>query len=196
LIVVKEASLRATGVASVDTILVRRPPPNVLAIIAADNGPVRGSQPAATVFDSVTFSAERWAYGAVGAFAALLAVVALVMQLLVVESRRDVRRLSDVVLRRTAFGIRRTWVAALVEIAVPVVVGVGVGTAAGRVVAGMAVARLDPLRSLPPPPVPVVSVGGVIATIAVALAATMLLATASVWSTRRADPMEVVRGTA
>jgi hypothetical protein len=196
LIVVAEESLRATGVASVDTILVRRPPPNVLTTIAAVDGPVRGSQPAATVFESVTFSAERWAYGAVGAFAALLAVVALVMQLLVVESRRDVRRLSDVVLRRTAFGIRSTWVAAMVEIAVPVVVGVGIGTLGGRVVAGVAVAHLDPLRDLRPPPVAVVPVGGVIATIAVAVAATLLLATASVWSTRHADPMEVVRGTA
>jgi hypothetical protein len=196
MVVVDRAALLASGLASSDRLLVREPPPDALAAIAQVDTHRTSVQHADQVFDAVTFSAERWAYAAMGAFAALIALVAVTMQLLVVEARRDERRAADVLLRRSGTTTLDTWLAAAVELLVPVVVGVAVGVGAAWAVGHWSVGSLDPLPNLLPRAEVIVPLAGIAVTVLVALIAVAALATASVWSTRRAAPMEVMRSAA
>lgn len=175
---------------------VRDPPAGLVEQMRASGTRVTFVQRADGVFDTSSYSAQRWSYAALGALGALFATVVIAMQLLVVEARRDSRRLAHLVLRRTGFGLRSLWSACVVEVGVPLVLGTVLGTAAGVAAASASLRRLDPLPGILPPARVVVPLGPLVALGAVVLASVVVLAGLAVRSTRRCSPMEVIRGTA
>jgi len=175
---------------------VRDPPADAAALAQAAGLHIQSQTHADQVFDVLTYSAERWSYGPLAAFGLLVAVMALTMQLLVIDARLATRRLSHLLLRRTGFRARDVYVAALVELALPLAAGFGLGVAAGRLAAHLSVTKLDPLPNLVPAAVEVVPGAAVAAAAAVTAVAALVLAVVSARSTRRGDPMETIRGTA
>jgi len=175
---------------------VRDPPSDAIDQVRAVVDTVRLTLRADDVFDVLSFSAQRWSYAALGAFGALVAIVVLTMQLLVVEARRDTRRLSHVMLGRMGFGRRSLWWAGLVEVTLPLFVGIAIGFVVSRLSAQWSVPRLDSLPNLAPSGVVVVPVATVLAAVVATVAASVVLASIGVVSTLRGKVMETVRGTA
>lgn len=196
MIVVDIRAITRVDVPHRDSIWVKDPPANAADLIRASGAHIRSLAHADRVFDVLAYSAERWSYGPLAAFGLLVAIMALTMQLLVIDARLASRRLSHLMLRRTGFTTRDVHLAALVELVLPLAVGFGLGVAAGLVAAHLSVTKLDPLPNLVPPAVEVVPGAAVAAAALVTLVAAVLLAVVSARATRRGDPMEAIRGTA
>ena len=157
---------------------------------------MRSTQRVQDVFDVVSYSAQRWSYTALGAFGILVACTVITLQLLVVEARRGTRRLAHLMMSRMGFRPRSLWVASLVEVGAPLVLGAAVGAGLARLAAAWSVRRLDPLPRLKPASIVVTPFSSLITAGAAAVVTALVLAVVTVWSTRRGDPMEVSRGTA
>ena len=147
------------------------------------------------VFDATSFRAVRWSYSALGAFGVFIALVVLMMQLLTIDARRQRRQAAHVVMSRMGFDARRLSVASAIEVGLPLSAGVVIGVGLGALVATISVPRLDTLRHLRPPAVVVIDVGTIVAVAIATLVATAALTLLIVVSTRRARPLEVMRGT-
>ncbi len=174
----------------------RDPPADAVTQITDTGARVGAITRASGVFDVASYSAQRWSYEPLTALGALFAVVVVTMQLLVLEARRDSRRMSHVVLSRMGFRTRALWLSAVVEVGLPLVLGAIIGVAAGRFSSGAAMRHLDTLPKLKPPTRLVAPIGSFIG-LAVVLAITVVvLAAMAVRSTLRGRTMEVMRGTA
>ncbi len=147
------------------------------------------------VFDVTSFRAVRWSYSALGAFGVFVAFVVFMMQILAIDARRQRRQAAHVLMRRMGFGRRRLVLAGLVEVSIPLILGVGFGVVMGITVAEASVRRLDTLRQLRPPSVVVVDIGSIVAVGIGTVLAVALLTLLTVVSTARAKPLEVMRGT-
>jgi hypothetical protein len=196
LAVVDRSALVAAHLAVANSIWVRDPPSDASALVLREGGRIRSTQRAQDVFDVVSYSAQRWAYTALGAFGILVACTVITLQLLVVEARRDTRRLAHLMMSRMGFKTRSLWIASVVEVGAPLLVGAAVGAGLARLAAGWSVRRLDPLPRLRPSSVVVTPIPSLVTAGAAAVVTALVLALVTVWSTRRGDPMEVSRGTA
>ena len=196
-LVVVDADALATAPVSVShAIWVRNPPADASEQVIADGGRVRSSVRVQDVFDVLSYSAQRWSYTALGAFGILVACTVITLQLLVVEARRETRRLSHLMLSRMGFTSRSLWVSSAVEVGVPLLFGAAIGAGLARLAAGWSVSRLDPLPRLRPPSLVVTPTSALVAAGLAAVITAIVLAMVTVWATRRGDPMEVSRGTA
>jgi hypothetical protein len=147
-----------------------------------------------TTFDASSFSGLRWAYQPLRAVGVLFAVVAAAVQFLVVAARRTARRAAHTISRRTGFGKRQLWVAAVTEALVPLAAGAVLGLSLGLAAVSLAVPRLDPMPLLAPPArflVPWGTTAGILLAVPVWAVATAALI---VRSTVAGDPMRALRG--
>ncbi|MCB0984408.1 MAG: hypothetical protein R2694_15560 [Ilumatobacteraceae bacterium] len=147
-----------------------------------------------TTFDASSFSGLRWAYQPLRAVGVLFAIVAAAVQFLVVAARRTARRAAHTISRRTGFGHRHLWIAAVTEALVPLAVGAVLGLSLGLAAVAQAVPRLDPMPLLAPPArflVPWGTTVGILLAVPVWAVATAALI---VRSTVAADPMRSLRG--
>ncbi|MCB0981458.1 MAG: hypothetical protein H6513_12335 [Acidimicrobiaceae bacterium] len=147
-----------------------------------------------TTFDASSFSGLKWAYQPLRAVGVLFAVVAAAVQFLVVAARRTARRAAHTISRRTGFGRRHLWVAAVAEALVPLAVGALLGLSLGLAAVSLAVPRLDPMPLLAPPArflVPWGTTLGILLAVPVWAVATAALI---VRSTVAGDPMRALRG--
>lgn len=196
LFVVDRTAVEAAEVPLAHTMWVHDPPDDAAEQVRSVGGRVRSTLAVGDVFDVVSYSAQRWSYVALGAFGILVACTVVTLQLLVVEARRDTRRLSHLMMCRMGFRTRSLWVASTVEVGVPLAVGAAAGAGLARLAAAVSVRRLDPLPRLRPPSVVVTPMTSLVTAGIAVVVASALLAVITVWSVRRGDPMEVSRGTA
>jgi hypothetical protein len=175
-------------------LLVRDPPADAVEQLRANGTRTGVVRDVDTVFDTSNYSALRWSYVPLAALGLMFVLITLVLQVLVVVARRDTRQAAYLVMRRTGFSRRSLWAASTFEIGVPTALAVSVGSIVGLVASRLATGSLDPLPSLPPP-TRFTAPWAVIAALAVGvLVWTIALASLIVRTTRRADPMEVLRG--
>ena len=99
-------------------------------------------------------------------------------------------------LGRMGFGRRSLWWASLVEVTLPLFVGILLGFVVSRLSASWSVPRLDSLPNIVPSGVVVVPVATVLAALIAAALASLVLALIGVVSTVRGKVMETIRGTA
>ncbi len=175
---------------------VRDPPADAVAQVRATGVRVGPTVAADSVFGTASYSAQRWSYTPLGVLGVLFGAMVVMMQLLLIEARRESRRMAHVVMQPMGFSRRSAWVAAVVEVGVPLVLGTALGTTAGLVAGWLAVPRLDTLPLLAPRARLDVPVASVVALVGAVVIAIVTLATLCVRSSRRGDPMEVMRGTA
>jgi hypothetical protein len=149
---------------------------------------------AATTFSASNFSGLRWAYRPLAMLGLLFALMAAVVQLLVVAARRDTRRAAHVVMRRTGFTTGSLWQAALVEAVTPLLLGLLLGVGAALGASALAVPRLDPMPLLAPPARFAIPWDTVLTLLAVAPLWALATAFIIVRTTVRADPMRAMRG--
>ncbi len=194
LIVVDESVVTTQVKYSVRRLLVRDPPTDLVETLRAGGTRVGVVLNAATTFDASNFSGLRWAYRPLALLGLLFAIMAAAVQLLVVAARRDTRRAAHVVMRRTGFRTRSLWLAALVEAATPLIVGVVLGVGAALGASALAVVRLDPMPLLAPPARFVMPWDTVLTLLAVAPVWALVTAFIIVRTTVRADPMRAMRG--
>ncbi len=175
-------------------LLVRDPPGDAVEQLRSSGTRTGVVRDVGTVFDTSNYSALRWSYVPLAALGLMFVLITLVLQVLVVVARLDSRQASYLVMRRTGFSTRSLWVASIMEIGVPTALSVTVGSVVGLAVSRIASGFLDPLPSLPPP-TRFSTPWAVVAALAVGVFVwTIVLAYAIVRTTRRADPMEVLRG--
>jgi hypothetical protein len=148
----------------------------------------------ATTFDASNFSGLRWAYRPLATLGLLFASMAMAVQLLVIAARRETRRASHLVMRRTGFTRRALWRAALVETLLPPLLGVAVGIGAAVGAAALAVVRLDPMPLLAPPAQFSMPWPTVIAIIVAVPVWAVVVAGLIVRTTLHSDPMRTMRG--
>lgn len=194
LIAVDESVVTTQVKYSVRRLLVRDPPTDLVETLRAGGTRVGVVLDAATTFDASNFSGLRWAYRPLALLGLLFAIMAAAVQLLVVAARRDTRRAAYVVMRRTGFRTRSLWLAALVEAATPLLVGVVLGVGAALGASALAVGRLDPMPLLAPPARFVMPWDTVFTLLAVAPVWVLVTAFIIVRTTVRADPMRAMRG--
>lgn len=196
LVVVDAGALQRAGVGLTDVVWLRDPPDDaVQRLVDAGNLPsVVVSRD--DVFDVVGFRAQRWTYDALAALGVLVGSVVVVMQLLVVESRTSRRRLAHVVLRRMGVSSTERWVTAVVECAVPLLLGGAAGAVTASVVSRIAIGPLDPLPTLAPTLGLVLPVRVLVTAAALLAGVVGVLAAVTVRSDTSGDEMEVMRGTA
>ena len=97
-------------------------------------------------------------------------------------------------MRRTGFGTRSLWTAALVESVVPLLAGLALGVGAALGASALAVGRLDPMPLLAPPARFAMPWDTVLTLVAVAPLWAAITAFIIVRTTVRADPMRAMRG--
>jgi hypothetical protein len=197
LVVVDTTAVEQADLGGVSSyVWVRDPPPDAVQRLRDAGFQITGDgQSVQDVFDVISFRAVGWSYSALGAFGVFVALVVLMMQLLAIDARRQRRQAAYVVMRRMGFGRRDLAVSSLVEVAMPLVIGVIAGVSMGVAVAEASVRRLDTLRQLRPAATVVVDVGSIVAVGVGTLVAVALLTLLTVVSTLRAKPLEVMRGT-
>jgi hypothetical protein len=196
LVVVDRASLLTFIKTARPEVWMRDPPPDAVSQVSSGGYRILGSQAGEDVFDVTSFLAVRWSYGALAAFGAVVASVVLLAQALVLGARRSGRQQAYVMTRRMGVGRWQHAGAVALELALPLVVGEALGLLLGKLVVDRSVVRLDTLRHLQPPAVPVGGSGVVLSVVLGGLVAIVVLAVAGAVATFRAKPMEVVRGTA
>jgi hypothetical protein len=133
------------------SLLVRDPVAGVADTLAARGSRVVGTSTPGEVFGGTNFLSAKWSYATLTAFAVMLALVTLVGQVLVLESRLRARQVTRVLTRPMGMRRRQEVVAATVEVGLPLLAGVGIGVAIGWLVSGLALGRLDSLRTMQPP---------------------------------------------
>lgn len=194
LIAVHEAVLTTAVPFPVRRLLVRDPPPDLIETLRDQGTRVGPVLDASTTFAASNFSGLRWAYRPLAVLGMLFAVMAAAVQLLVVAARRNTRRAAHVVMRRTGFGTRSLWTAALVESVVPLLAGLALGVGAALGASALAVGRLDPMPLLAPPARFAMPWDTVLTLVAVAPLWAAITAFIIVRTTVRADPMRAMRG--
>ncbi len=175
-------------------LLVRDPPADLIESLRAADVRVGVVLNAGSTFHASNFSGLRWAYRPLALLGLLFAVMAAAVQFLVVAARRDTRRAAYVVMRRTGFRKRSLWLAAIIEAAMPLVLGVALGVGAALGASALAVVRLDPMPLLTPPARFVMPWETVLTVLAVAPVWVLITAFIIVRATVRADPMRAIRG--
>jgi hypothetical protein len=197
MVVVDRAAAEAADIGPFGThVWIRDPPPD--AVQQLRDAGVRITSEGVRVqdvFDITSFRAVRWSYSALGAFGVFVALVVFMMQVLAIDARRQRRQAAHVVMSRMGFRRRHLAVAGLVEVAVPLAIGVASGVMLGVLVATASVRRLDTLRQLRPPAVVVVDTSSIVAVGIGTVVAVGVLTLLTVVSTSRARPLEVMRGT-
>ncbi|MGD9998709.1 MAG: FtsX-like permease family protein [Ilumatobacteraceae bacterium] len=170
------------------------PPADVVEMMRADGARIGSVTRAANVFDSTNYRAQTWSYEPLAALGVLFVVIALGVQLLVINARAAVRQQADVVMRRSGFRTRDLWCAAVVEAGVPAILGTVAGMVGAWVVARISIEHLDTIPAAEPPPqlvlVPSTVLIPALATVAMIVVVTGII----VRSTRRADQMKAIRG--
>ena len=121
-------------------------------------------------------------------------MVAAAVQFLVVAARRTARRAAHTISRRTGFGRRHLWVAAVAEALVPLAVGALLGLSLGLAAVSLAVPRLDPMPLLAPPARFLVPWGTTLGILLAVPLWAMATAALIVRSTVAGDPMRALRG--
>jgi hypothetical protein len=196
LVVVDRDALETAGLALVEEIWIRQPPADATDILRDAGFVVRSPHERAEVFDVTSFLTVRWAYGALAAFGLLVALVVVIAQLLVLDARREPRQVAFVLTRPMGHRAGDEAIAVLIELALPMVAGVALGTAIGVAASRFAVLRLDTLRQLRPPARVVVDVSSFIPLGLLAVLAIGALTATGVLAAMRARPMEAMRATA
>jgi len=196
LVVVDRELLLELVDASRRVIWVRDPAADTVDRLRGDGARVAAVVSRDEVFDGTSYRAQQWSFAPLGALGVLFAAVAAAVQLLVVEARGATRRAAHLVMRRTGFRGRDLWAAALVEVAVPFISAAAMGAGVAIVAARVSIRHLDPLPLVAPPARVVVPHAPLLALAVVTVLVLLLLAASAVRSTKRGDPMEVLRGTA
>ena len=105
LIVVDAAALARAGVGT-PQVWVQHPPPDVVTRLTKAGFTVIGqAQSADSVLSVVSFLAVQWSYAALRAFGVMIGLVAILVQLVVLDSRRNARQTAAVITR--SMGMRR-----------------------------------------------------------------------------------------
>ena len=175
-------------------LLVREPPTGLVDSLRASGVRTGVVLSSATTFDASNFSGLRWAYRPLATLGLLFASMAMAVQLLVIAARRETRRASHLVMRRTGFTRSALWRAALVETLLPPLLGVTVGIGAAVGAAALAVVRLDPMPLLAPPAQFSMPWPTVVAIIVAVPVWAVVVAGLIVRTTLHSDPMRTMRG--
>lgn len=145
------------------------------------------------VFATTNYLSAKWAYATLTAFAIVVAVVTLMGQVLVMESRRRQRRTSRVMTAPMGLRRRDETIASAVETGLPLASGGLIGAAIGWCTSRVAITRLDSLRDRQPPAQLVVDADTLLVAAGVLIVVTVALAWWSSWRSERGDAMEAMR---
>ena len=170
------------------------PPPDVVERLRDQGVRVGQITRASAVFDTTNYRAQAWSYAPLGALAVLFVLIALGIQVLIVSARRTGRQQAHVVMHRTGFRTPSLWRAALVEVAIPTVLGTALGTCAGIVLSRVSLGHLDSLPTVAPSPRLIASAATFVASGLVVATMIVVVAGIIVRSTLRGDPMKAIRG--
>jgi hypothetical protein len=192
--VVDRQALEAQADFGRHSIWFRDPPADVVEQLRADGARVGPVARASTVFDTTNYRAQTWSYDPLAALGTVFLLIAIGIQLLVVNARAVARQQADVVMRRTGFRTRHLWCAGCVEVGIPSLLGTVVGVAAAAAVVGLSMGHLDTLPGVAPPPRLVLTPGAVLLPVAAMLVVIALVSGVVVRSTRHSDPMRAIRG--
>ncbi len=152
LVVVDAAALTRLGLGVTPQVWVQHPPSDIAARLTTAGFTVLGSpQSADSVLSVVSFLAIQWSYAALRAFGLMIGLVAILVQLVVLDSRRKARRAAVVLTRSMGMRRRDDTIASTTEIVVPVLVGFLLAMALSVAMLQVAVPNLDTLRNLQPP---------------------------------------------
>jgi hypothetical protein len=193
LVVVRRDSL-PPGLGTATVVLAHGDPVEVEAALRQAGRIPTGVTSAGEVVSATSFAAVRWAYDALRAFGALVVVVLLGIELSAAAARAPLRRLAEVLTAAMGLGSRRALAASVFEHALPLALGALVGLAVARVVAFVAVPRLDSARTIPPTASTLVPGSAVLTVVMVGVATIAIVSVASRRWARRANPAEVLRG--
>jgi hypothetical protein len=174
-------------------ILVSDPVDDAAGVLRANGGRVAYGTSVDEIFDGTNYLSARWSYDTLTAFAAMLAVVTLVAQVLVLEARLRARRVANVLTRPMGMTTRREFGASVIEIGAPLLAGVAAGGLIGWGVASLAIGRLDALRLRQPPAVLVVDATVLALAGALVVVVALVVAAISTARTVHRDPAEVMR---
>ena len=194
MIVVDAAALSKLGVGVTLQVWAQHPPPNLATQLTDAGFTVLGTpQTADSVLSVVSFLAVQWSYAALRAFGLMIGLVAIFVQLVVLDSRRKARKAAVVLTR--AMGLRRRddIIASTTEIVLPVLAGFVLAMVLTALMLQVAVPKLDTLRNLAPPARVVVDVSAVFTAVIVGIVVTIALAIYDAARNRASDPMESMR---
>ncbi|MCU1361854.1 MAG: transporter permease [Ilumatobacteraceae bacterium] len=194
MVVVDRAALDALAGFGRHAIWFAQPAADAIQQLRADGVKVGPVTSAATVFDTTNYRAQGWSYVPLAALSVLFLLIAVGIQVLIVSARRAGRQQAHVVMQRTGFTTASLWWAALVEVAIPTIVGAAVGTIAGVVLSDAAIGHLDSLPTVAPFPRLVITPWTFLTSGIATLLMIVVVAGIVVRSTLHSDPMKAIRG--
>ncbi len=193
LLVVNRDALAADEVPTAQELWLRDPPPDAVDGLAAAGNTVRGSQTVDGVFDPAGTDALRWSIGVLWPFAVLVVIDILVAAGILLGWRRPARRPGWALRPPIGEPRREEFLASLVALGIPVVIGTVIGGLSGWGVAHLVTDGLDTIDSMTPRATLVVDLVPaaivVFALLAVVVGSSIVAAT----GVARVDPLEVSR---